>query len=87
MGSITASFILITMQILFFCEDSSGEPNFAERNFWHASCSARGVYIDGSRITTLFFYASLLGVCVALISLAYHACFRLFTRSVLRSTW
>nr|AEW88993.1 membrane protein [Human alphaherpesvirus 3] len=51
------------MQILFFCEDSSGEPNFAERNFWHASCSARGVYIDGSMITTLFFYASLWGVC------------------------
>ncbi|AAG27247.1 membrane protein [Cercopithecine alphaherpesvirus 9] len=78
-------FMLLLLSVFTSAHTTHKLPE--HRNFWHASCSARGVYIDGSAIATLFFYASLLGVCVALTALAYNACFRLFTRSVLRSTW
>ncbi|SCO83500.1 envelope glycoprotein N [Spheniscid alphaherpesvirus 1] len=64
----------------------AGNPA-AAKDFWHPGCSARGISLAFSSTFSILFYLSLLSVSLALLAGSYHACFRLFTREVLSSSW
>ncbi|ACT88308.1 envelope glycoprotein N [Felid alphaherpesvirus 1] len=54
------------------------------KQFWSASCSARGVNINTPTASAVLFYMSLIAVGVAMICYAYRMCLRMVSSELRR---